>query len=186
LNTRSSRNVLFTLASLIRPPDEVVLLHVQRLEGRSLMIDMLGKAEMSELKEALKETEHQKALDRRAGKVLDYYRKKLLQRGGSAVRTVLRAGDPAEEILDVAGEEGVDLIILGKSPKKRIDRLITGSVAREVEKEADVPVMTARRTVICEEPYSWGDAYAAISALTIVVFALLMMGFLMGGTGSLP
>jgi nucleotide-binding universal stress UspA family protein len=150
------------------------------------MIGMLGKAEMSELKEAMKETEHQKALDRRAEKVLDYYRKKLVQRGGSVVRTVLRAGDPSEEILGVAAEEGVDLIILGKSPKKRIDRLITGSVAREVEKEADVPVMTARRTVICEEPYSWGDAYAAISALTIVVFALLIMGFLMGGTGSLP
>jgi nucleotide-binding universal stress UspA family protein len=140
------------------------------------MIDMLGEAEMSTLKESMEGTAHKEALDRKSWKVLDHYRGKLEGMGGFAVKTLLRGGNAAEEILKVAGEESVDLVILGKSRKKGLDRIITGNVAREVEKEVGVPVMTARRTVVCEEPYSWGDAYAAISACTIVVFGLVLLG----------
>jgi nucleotide-binding universal stress UspA family protein len=178
-DSRTSREVLSTCATLVREPEEVLLLHVQRLEGRSLMIDMLGDAEMSTLKESLRGTEHQRGLDRKAQKVLAWYRKKLEAMMGVPVRTLLAEGPPADEILRVAREEGVDLIILGKSGKKSLDRLITGSVAVEVEKKAGIPVMTARRRPVCEEPYSWKDACAAFSALTIVVFGLLLLGFVM-------
>lgn len=178
-DSRTSREVLSTCASVIREPEEVLLLHVQRLEGRSLMIDMLGDAELSTLKESIRGTEHKKSLDRKAGKVLAWYRKKLEGLMGVPVRTILAEGPPAEEILRVAREEDADLIILGKSGKKNLHRLITGSVAAEVEKRAGIPVMTARRRPICTEPYSWGDAYAALSALTIVVFGLLLLGFAM-------
>lgn len=175
-STRGSQSVLSTYAHLLRRPDEVVLLHVQRLEGQSLMIDMLGEAELSTLKNSLAGTEHQRVLDEEASKILDHFSSKLAA-PGMPVRRLVRAGRPSEEILGVAAEEGVDLVILGASGKRPLDRLITGSVAREVEARASVPVLRARRVVACEEPYSWGDARAAIAVCSCVALGLFLLKF---------
>ncbi|HWR97401.1 MAG TPA: universal stress protein [Candidatus Methanoperedens sp.] len=175
--TRATRAVLSTYEHLLRRPDEVVLLNVQRLEGESLMIDMLGEAELSTLKNSLAGTEHQQLLDDRASRIIDHYRSKLSS-PETAVKGMVRAGRPADEILAVASAEGADLIILGASVKKRLDRLITGSVAGEVEKLARVPVLRARRVVVCEEPYSWGDARAAIAVCSCVALGLFLLQFI--------
>lgn len=174
--TRATRAVLSTYAHLLRPPDEVVLLHVQRLEGESVMIDMLGEPELATLKNSLAGTEHQQVLDERAAKILEHYRAKL-STPVTSVRSVVRAGRPADEILAVAAQERVDLIILGASRKNRLDRLITGSVAKEVEDLAGVPVLRARRVVVCEEPYSWSDARAAITVCSCVAVGLFLLRF---------
>lgn len=174
--TRATRAVLSTYSHLLRLPDEVVLLHVQRLEGESLMIDMLGEAELATLKNSLAGTEHQRVLDDRASKILDHYRSRL-ETPATKVKSVVRAGRPADEILAVAAEEGVDLVILGASGKNRFDRLLTGSVAQEVERLASVPVLRARQVVVCEEPYSWGDARAAITVCSCVALGLFLLGF---------
>jgi nucleotide-binding universal stress UspA family protein len=173
---RASRAVLSTYAHLLRVPDEVVLLHVQRLEGESLMIGMLGEPELATLKGSLAGTEHQRVLDERAAKILDHYRTRLAA-PDTSVKSLVRAGHPADEILAVAAEEGVDLVILGASAKNRMDRLITGSVAREVERLTSVPVLRARRVVVCEEPYSWGDARAAITVTSCVALGLFLLRF---------
>ena len=175
--TRATRAVLSTYSHLLRPPDEVVLLHVQRLEGESVMIDMLGAPELTTLKDALAGSEHQQALDDRAAKIIEHYRSKIAT-PATTVRSVVRAGRPADEILAVAAAEGVDLVILGSSGKKRLDRLITGSVAREVESLAGVPVLRARRVVVCEEPYSWSDARAAITVCSCVAVGLFLLRFI--------
>lgn len=47
--TEGSKSVLSVFHNMVRPPETVVLVHVQRLEGKSMMIDMLGEAEMSTL-----------------------------------------------------------------------------------------------------------------------------------------
>ncbi|MDO9288821.1 MAG: universal stress protein, partial [Thermodesulfovibrionales bacterium] len=100
-DTKGSKAVLAVFRNLVRPPEEVVLLHVERLEGRSLMIDMLGEAELSTLRESLKGTEYKEELDRKAEKILSYYRKELENSGLISVKTVIRDGIPAEEILKV-------------------------------------------------------------------------------------
>ncbi|HEY5998356.1 MAG TPA: universal stress protein [bacterium] len=174
--TRATQAVLSTYAHLLRRPDEVVLLHVQRLEGDTAMIDMLGDAELATLKGALAGTEHQRALDERAARILEHYGSRLAA-PGTAVRGLVRAGRPADEILAVASEEKADLVILGASRKNRLDRLITGSVAAEVEELAGVPVMRARRVVVCEEPYSWSDARAAIAVCSCVALGLFLLRF---------
>jgi nucleotide-binding universal stress UspA family protein len=107
------------------------------------MTSMLGDAEMATLKESLKGTEYKEALDRKAEKVLTYCKKKL-ENSGVAVRTIVREGHPSEEILKVADEEGVDLVIVGCSEKSRFQRYLTGCASREVEKNAKVPVMIAK------------------------------------------
>jgi nucleotide-binding universal stress UspA family protein len=142
--TKGSKAVLSVFKNLVRPPQEVLLLHVERLEGKSIMIDMLGQAELSTLKESLKGTEHKEELDRNAQKILNYYKRELEDGGLITVRTLIREGIPADEISKVAEEENVDLIIMGSNGKRGFMRLVTGCVSKEVENNASVPVLVAK------------------------------------------
>ncbi len=178
-DTKASRAVVNTFSNSVQQPGEIILLHVERLEGRSLMIDMLGEAELSILKEAVDGTEHKEALDKRAEKILDYYTNALKSYGSLSVRTVIREGVPAEEILKVADEEKVELIILGYSGRKGFNRMIAGSVSRDVRRSARVPVLVAKRATLCEEPYTWRDAVAAVSVTSAVVFGLFLLGIIL-------
>ena len=137
---------------------------------------MLGDAEMSTLKEMLTGTEYKDALDKRAERILTFYSKELSLNGLSTVKLVRRDGIPSDEILKVAEEEGAELIILGQSGKRGIDRFITGTVAEYVEKHAKAPVLVAKRPLMCEEPYTRRDAWAAVSVTTAVAFALFLLG----------
>lgn len=53
-------------------------------------------------------------------------------------------GYAAEEILNRAREEKVDMIVMGTHGRKGIDRILFGSVAEKVVKNADMPVLTIR------------------------------------------
>ena len=55
-------------------------------------------------------------------------------------------GYAAEEILNRATEEQVDMIIMGTHGRKGIDRILFGSVAEKVVKNARIPVLTSRPT----------------------------------------
>ena len=142
--TSGSKAVLSVFHNLVRPPEEVLLLHVERLEGKSLMIDMLSDAELSTLKESLKGSEYKEGLDRKAEQILNYFKKELESSGLINVRTIIREGIPADEIIKVAEEQNVDLIIVGDNGKKGLLRLITGCVSKEVEKNATVPVLVGK------------------------------------------
>lgn len=143
-NSNGAKAVLSLYHELVSTPEEVILLHVEQLEGNTLMTAMLGDAEMSTLKETVKDTEHKEALDRNAEKVLTFCKTKLIHSGLGSMRTIVREGDPSEEILRVAEEEDVDLIIVGCSGKSRLRRYISGCASREVEKKAKVPVLIAK------------------------------------------
>jgi nucleotide-binding universal stress UspA family protein len=51
-------------------------------------------------------------------------------------------GDPGEEIVRTAEEEGIDLIVMGTHGRKGLDRTLFGSVAGYVVKHSSVPVLT--------------------------------------------
>jgi nucleotide-binding universal stress UspA family protein len=53
-------------------------------------------------------------------------------------------GYAAEEILDFADAEAMDLIVMGTHGRKGIDRVLFGSVAEKVVKGAKMPVLTLR------------------------------------------
>ena len=124
-------------------PETIVLVYVEKFEGRSLIDEMLGDAEMSTLKEVLKGTEYQEALDKKAERILSYYRKALEDDSITGVKAVVKSGHPAEEILKTAKEEGVDMIIVG-SRGKRAAALLMGSVSREVLNGSEVPVLVVK------------------------------------------
>jgi nucleotide-binding universal stress UspA family protein len=143
-DTKDSTAVFSVFNNLVRPPEEVVLLNVQGLEGKSMMIDMLGDAEISTLKECLEGSEHMEMLERESMRILDYYRKQMENGGLIRVKAMSRFGIASDEILKVADEEGAELIIMGFSGRKGLDRLIAGRLSKDIEKSARVPVMLAR------------------------------------------
>ncbi|MFP4315322.1 MAG: universal stress protein [Desulfovibrionales bacterium] len=53
-------------------------------------------------------------------------------------------GYAAEEILNFADENVVDLIVMGTHGRKGIDRVLFGSVAEKIVKAAKMPVLTLR------------------------------------------
>lgn len=56
----------------------------------------------------------------------------------------IRKGKPHEEILDLAGELGADLIVIGSHGRKGLERAIFGSVAERVVRMADIPVLIVK------------------------------------------
>jgi nucleotide-binding universal stress UspA family protein len=57
---------------------------------------------------------------------------------------VIRFGDPAREIVAHADETACSLIVVGTHGRKRLARLLLGSVAEAVVRSSPVPVLTVR------------------------------------------
>ena len=64
--------------------------------------------------------------------------------GATVARTYLREGRPAEEISDLAGEIGADLVVVGSRGLGTIKRLLLGSVAEGVVRLAIQPTLVLR------------------------------------------
>ena len=63
--------------------------------------------------------------------------------GGTLVtKEIVKLGNPAEEIIKTAEEEGVDIVVLGPHSKRK--SLIMGSVGREVVELSPCSVLVAR------------------------------------------
>jgi nucleotide-binding universal stress UspA family protein len=60
------------------------------------------------------------------------------------VRTRLERGNPAETILQVAAEDGHDLIVMGSHGHSRVHRALLGSVSERVLKASSLPVLLIR------------------------------------------
>jgi nucleotide-binding universal stress UspA family protein len=56
----------------------------------------------------------------------------------------LVTGDPAREIVRLAAAEGVDLIVMGTHGRGGLTRLLMGSVAEEVVRRAQCPVLSIK------------------------------------------
>lgn len=63
---------------------------------------------------------------------------------GVNARGEVVTGYAAEEILNTAEEEKVDMIVMGTHGRRGIDRILFGSVAERVVKNAKCPVVTVR------------------------------------------
>lgn len=144
-DTKGSKDIVPAFNNLFScaRPEAVIILYVTPYEGRSLMTSMLGDTELSTLKEALEGTEYKEAIDKIAKTILDFYRKALEDNGVTGIKAVTKVGHPAEEILNVAKEEGAEMIIIG-SKGKRMHTVLLGSVSREVANNSEIPVLIAK------------------------------------------
>jgi nucleotide-binding universal stress UspA family protein len=67
--------------------------------------------------------------------------------GGVDAETYARQGDPADAILDVAEEQGADLIVVGNKGMTGARRFLLGSVPNRVSHHAPCSVLIIRTTL---------------------------------------
>ncbi len=65
-------------------------------------------------------------------------------RGFKDYENLIIRGTPAHEILDFCEKNDINLIVMGTHGRKGLDRLIFGSTAEKVVKNARCPVLTVR------------------------------------------
>jgi nucleotide-binding universal stress UspA family protein len=161
-NIKSAGEILSSMSNVVTSPKQVILLHVQQIVGNAMMTAMMSSSELETLKESVEDTEHKEVRDLKAEKVLAHYRKQLKARGMNNIKSVITAGHPPDEILKVAEEERVDLIIVGCSGKSRIKRFATGCVSSDVEKNAKVRVLITKNNGCGRHAHFWirREAYA--------------------------
>ncbi|TCK04642.1 universal stress protein [Phorcysia thermohydrogeniphila] len=124
--------------------EEVVLLHViSPLEFSLPQFDDPFALDVALLYSHLPEVErevlkrHQEMLDILAG---DF------EKAGFNVKKVLTVGTPSDEIVRVAEEEGVNVIVIGYHGKGLMERILEiGSTAKAVIKKAECPVLVVKR-----------------------------------------
>lgn len=69
---------------------------------------------------------------------------RLQEEGLTQVEQHVREGHPAQVILEAAQEWAIDLIVMGTHGRRGLDRMLLGSVAEEVVRLSQVPVLTVR------------------------------------------
>jgi nucleotide-binding universal stress UspA family protein len=70
-----------------------------------------------------------------------------VQRAGLQGECLLVQGTPAHMIVETAGEQGVDLIIMGTHGRTGLAHVLVGSVAEHVIRQAPCPVLVTRKTM---------------------------------------
>ncbi|MDH3391062.1 MAG: universal stress protein [Desulfobulbaceae bacterium] len=144
-DTKSSKEIFSKCTQICKcmAPEEIILLYVEKFAGRSLMDEMLGDAELSTLRDVIQGTEFQEAMDEKAEKILGFYKSALEEKSPVPnVRTMVKSGIPAEEIVQTAKDENASMIIIGSRGKR--SRLFMGSVSREVANTSECPVMIVK------------------------------------------
>lgn len=70
----------------------------------------------------------------------------ILERGGFQVTRLVREGDVAMTILEVAASEQVDLIVVGSHGRRALARFLLGSVASQVVAHAPCSVLVIKHS----------------------------------------
>jgi nucleotide-binding universal stress UspA family protein len=146
-DTKATREIFSKCTEICKcmAPESIILLYVEKYGGRSFLTETIGDAELSTLEEVIEGTEFKEALDQKAETVLNYYRNALEQNSPvPVVETMVKAGHPADEILNTAEEEDVGMILIGSRGQRAGARLLMGSVSREVANSADRPVLIVK------------------------------------------
>ena len=144
-NTKGSELATRTVAKWANEfqPEKIILLHVQRLFGRSLVGEALeSDQDIEEVAAALKNTELMDKLNAESDKILSHYTNMLFEAGHKNIEALVKQGHPAEKIVETAQQQDVDLIVLG-SRGGRTHSLLLGSVSREVANTAKISVLIA-------------------------------------------
>lgn len=81
---------------------------------------------------------------------------------GIRVSSVVRYGQPADEILDHARTSGIDLIAMSTHGRSGMERVLLGSVAERVLRESPVPLLLRRAVGLA--PAGTGDEVRAAQA----------------------
>jgi nucleotide-binding universal stress UspA family protein len=124
--------------------DRAILEHVERLArltGASLLLVHVADGWAARHYDDLQLRESEEMVADRA--YLDRLRGELEARG-LAVETCLKTGDPAKELVKLAGEERVDLLAMAAHGHKGVADVIYGSTINHVRHNVTVPMLLVR------------------------------------------
>ena len=79
-----------------------------------------------------------------AERILETGRARALEMGAKDVKTVVRNGDPAQQIVEYAKEADIDMIVMGCRGLSEIEGLLLGSVSHKVNQLAPCTCVTVR------------------------------------------
>lgn len=113
---------------------EVILLHVIDRRG----LDDLAKFSKKDVPQVL--TDLEKKMN---GEMLPLERE--LEDLGYTVRKRIEKGGPCNEILRVADEEQVSVIVVGSHGKSNIDQMLLGTVSYKLVKKVKKPILVVKK-----------------------------------------
>lgn len=116
----------------VHPGASITVMHVVNYVDKSYGAEILVGPE--ELRERARE---------RTEELFDEARE-LAADADASLTTVTRFGDPARNIVEYAGEEDVDLVVMGSHGRSRLTRILLGDTADLVVNRAPVPVTIVR------------------------------------------
>lgn len=112
----------------------------QQYGGTMHVLSVVDAGDRALLSEVATPTERLREQSRRAVERIE----RLATAHSVTAETAVREGDPAEEILDYAEENDVDVVVAGTHGRSGITRHLIGSVAERLVRHASCPVMTVR------------------------------------------
>lgn len=115
------------------------------LGSKIIALYVVDRSAISSLpSESLKNT-IRSLLEEEGRKALEKIERMCVEAGVSA-ETLMSEGSPAEEIVRISEDREVNLIVLGSSIKRGLDKLLLGSVAEKVARASSIPVLIVKRT----------------------------------------
>lgn len=90
-------------------------------------------------------TEGLKTFLRQEGEAAIQYVEDLAMNEGLDIKKWIVQGHPAEEIMKLAEEQSVDLIVMGTLGRSGIEKFLLGSIADKVIRSSKIPVLTVRK-----------------------------------------
>jgi nucleotide-binding universal stress UspA family protein len=127
--------------------DEAILAHVEplaKLHGSELLLVHVADGWVARTQDLLNLADSEEMRADRA--YLDAARARFAG-AGIVAETVLLTGEPADAIVRLAEERGVDLIAMSTHGHRFLADLILGSTARKVRHTVEIPVLLLRAPV---------------------------------------
>jgi len=124
-------------------PSSQAVEHAVRIAGEESVVHVLYVVDQRRYRAADSDTkaEVRKSLELEGDRALDDARTRL-EENGLTVETVRRDGIPHREIVDYAGESGVEIVVMGTHGRTGRDRVANlGSVTQRVVESVDLPVL---------------------------------------------
>ena len=128
--------------------EEVILLHVideRDIKKRDIFSLLLGVAGLNKSVEEFENELKNKLIEEAKSKMESI--KKELEDVGYKVKDIVVVGVPYKEIVKIAEDEGVDIIIMGSHGKTNLRDILLGSVTENVIKKSNKPVLVVKRKI---------------------------------------
>jgi nucleotide-binding universal stress UspA family protein len=172
-----SRQILTPIRRLLTPADhELVLLRVAELPTGIVGAPPrpVSASWMTSMYESQRDIEYAlhpiydsqlEANERAAIELTLLPDQQLLRRDGYSVTSMVRFGDPAEEIGNLARSADIDIVAMATHGQAGLRRLLMGSVAEQVLRDLTIPVLLMRPSDRTEDPALTRPALHRLTAL---------------------